>query len=464
LLSQLQKAKEDVFEFGRYVFGNEAAPHHREMVNFMQEGIERGEDSIALEPRGFAKSTWGNTTLCSYLIGHNSETIRLGMMSKSELHAAAFSRAIMTTVATNERFRQLFGDLKGEVKWTEQEWLTNNSRWASSNNVTLFAQGVLGQIVSKRFDVILCDDILDKENTATRLQMDKVEDWIWQTLYPTLTPGGVMLVLGTRWAVDDPYGRMILAEDEEVEEGSEIYGKGMRSLVRGAIVKGPKGKPRSLWSYFSLEELARRKRKMGSTRFACSMMNDVTSLVEGVVFRRQWFRPIKELPSTPLTFRMGVDLASSTMERADYSAYVITAQDGLGNFYVVEAGRAKIAGGHAKWINRVVENFKHPISLILIESVQFQSTLVTEMMEAYPHLPVKRKDADADKGTRAEAVAAKYEDGKVFHLKTLPIEFETELITFDPAGKKGHDDWVDALGYSLALGATNFAFASVRRV
>lgn len=462
-MSQIQKAKDDVFEFGEYVFGFRAAPHHREMIGFLQQCIEDSEHGVALEPRGFAKSTWGNTIFGSYLIGHNSDSIRFGMMSKSELHAAAFSRAIMTTISANERFRQLFGDLKGEVKWTEQEWLTNDSRWAGSNNVTLFAQGVLGQIVSKRFDVILCDDILDKENTATRLQMDKVEDWIWQTLYPTLAPGGVMLVLGTRWAVDDPYGRMILPEDEEVEEGSDIFGKGLRNLVRGAIVKGPKGKPRSLWSYFTLEELAKRKRLMGSTRFACAMMNDVRGLVEGIVFRRQWFHRLDELPNTPLTFRMGVDLASSTKERADYTAYVITAQDGLGNFYVVEAGRAKIAGGHAKWIDKVVHGFGHPISIIYIENVQFQSTLVSQLREEFPHLPVKSKDADADKGTRAEAVAAKYEDGKIFHLKTLPVEFEDELITFDPVGKKGHDDWVDSLGYSLALGATNFSFASVRR-
>ena len=460
---QRQRAKEDVFAFGEYVFGHKAAPHHVEMIDFMRDAIEDGEDSIALEPRGHGKSTWGNTIFGSWLVGHNSRDLRLGMMSKSADHAAAFSRAIMNTVAGNERYRQLFGDLKGDVKWTEQEWMTRDSRWASSNNVTMFAQGVLGQIVSKRFDIILCDDILDKENTATRLQMDKVEDWLWQTLYPTLTPGGVMIVLGTRWAVDDPYGRMILGEDEEVEEGSEIFGKGLRHLVRGAIVKGPKGKPKPLWDYFSLEELGKRKRRMGPTRFACAMMNDVTALVEGVVFRRQWFRRLDSLPNTPLTFRMGVDLASSTKERADYTAYVITAQDGLGNFYVVEAGRAKIAGGHAKWIAKVVEAFPRPIGIINIESNQFQSTLVSEMRESHPHLPVKRHDTDTDKGTRAEAVAAKYEDGKIYHLKTLPVEFETELITFDPEGKKGHDDWVDALGFSLGLGNSSFSFGAVRR-
>lgn len=463
MLSQIQKAKEDVFAFGEHVFGFKAAPHHREMINFLQEGIETGEDSIGLEPRGFAKSTWGNTIFGSYLIGHNSKNIRLGMMSKSELHAAAFSRAIMTTISSNERYRQLFGDLKGEVKWTEQEWLTNDSRWAQSNNVTLFAQGVLGQIVSKRFDIILCDDILDKENTATRLQMDKVEDWVWQTLYPTLSPGGVLLVLGTRWAVDDPYGRMLTPEDVEIEQDSEIYGKGMRSLVRGAIVKGPRGKPKSMWDYFDIAQLQKMRRRMGPTRFACAMMNDVTSLVEGIVFHRQWFHRIESLPNTPMSFKMGVDLASSTKERADYTAYVITAVDGLGNFYVVQAGRAKIAGGHAKWISKTVEQFPHPIGIINIEANQFQSTLVTEMRESHPHLPVKRHDTDTDKGTRAEAVAAKYEDGKVFHLRTLPVEFEDELITFDPQGKKGHDDWVDSLGFSLGLGNTSFSFASARR-
>lgn len=454
--SLLAQAKDNVFKYGEVVFGNVPAPHHIEMVDFIQSAIEDGHHAVVLEPRGFAKSTWGDTTLLSYLIAKNPD-LRVGLMSKSAPHADAFSRGIRWTLESNGHFRQIFGDLVSDAKWTDGEWLRAGSRWHGSKDVTLYAQGVGGQIVSKRFDVILCDDILDKENTATREQMEKVADWFWQTLYPCLSPGGVIIVLGTRWAVGDLYEHLITPQVEEVSPG--VFGKGWRSLVRSALVPGRRGKLVPMWDYFTLEQLMDMKRDMGSSRFACAMLNDIRGMLEGDVFRRDWFHPVDRLPdASGLTFRMGVDLASSTKERADFTAYVITAQDQLGNFYVCEAHRAKIAGGHARWVARAYDNFPG-ISVVVIENNQYQSTLITQLMEEYPHIPVRPKKADVDKGTRAEGVAAKYEAGKVFHLTSLPEEFEIELVSFD----KGHDDWVDALGYSMALGMSTFQFGSVRR-
>jgi phage terminase large subunit-like protein len=447
-LSLSAQAKEDVFKFGEFVFGNRPAPHHAEMVNFIQSAIEDGAHAVVLEPRGHAKSTWGNTTLLSYLIAKNPH-LRVGLMSKSADHADAFSRGIRWTLEKNDSFRAIFGDLVSEAKWTDGEWLRAGSKWHGSKDVTLYAQGVGGQIVSKRFDLILCDDILDKENTATRAQMEKTADWFWQTLYPCLAPGGVIIVLGTRWAAGDLYEQLLTSFPE---------GKGWRSLVRGALVPGKRGKLVPMWDYFSLEKLEEMKRDMGSARFACAMLNDITGMMTGDVFRREWFRYVDKLPDTGLTFRMGVDLASSTKERADFTAYVITAQDQMGNFYVAEANRAKISGGHARWVARAFDGFPG-ISTVVIENNQFQSTLISQLMEEYPHIPVVPKRADVDKGTRAEGVAAKYEAGKVFHLPTLPEEFELELLSFD----RGHDDWVDSLGYSMAMGLSSFLFGSVPR-
>ena len=58
-------------------------------------------------------------------------------------------------------------------------------------------------------------------------------------------------------------------------------------------------------------------------------------------------------------------------------------------------------------------------------------------------LPVIGKRSDVDKVTRARAVAARYESGKVFHHPSLSgSDFETELLQFP----KGHDDMIDAIG------------------
>lgn len=445
-LSLAAQAKDDVFAFGEYVFGHSPAPHHREMVDFIRGCRSDGVHGLVLEPRGFAKSTWGNTITGSHWIG-NEPDLRLGLFSKSADHADAFSRGIRWTLEKNERYREVFGDLVSEAKWTDGEWLRAGSRWHGSQYATLYAQGVGGQIVSKRFDVILCDDILDKENTATRGQMAKVEDWFWQTLFPCLAPDGVCIVIGTRWAEGDLY--------QTLEE------KGWRVLKRSALIPGKRGKLQSLWpEVWPIYKLESLRENMGTARFACAMLNDISGMMEGDVFRNEWFRYVDRLPDTPLTFRMGVDLASSTKERADYTARVISAQDGMGNFYVVEADRAKMQSGHARWVARAHDGFGYPISEVVIENQQFQSTLVQQMLEEYPHIPVIGQRADSDKGSRASAVATKYEMGKVFHLPNLPEEFEYELLSFD----RGHDDFVDALGYSMSLGGqSGLIFGSVRR-
>ena len=49
---------------------------------------------------------------------------------------------------------------------------------------------------------------------------------------------------------------------------------------------------------------------------------------------------------------MGVDLASSEKERADYTARVTTAEDDDGNFYVLSVVRDKRETHHAEFIAR----------------------------------------------------------------------------------------------------------------
>jgi predicted phage terminase large subunit-like protein len=435
------QADEDVFKYGEYVFGHRPAAHHREMVDFINQCIADGVNGLILEPRGFAKSTWGTSINGSHQIARNQD-LRFGLFSKSADHAAAFSRGIRWTLERNERFREVFGDLVSETKWTDAEWLRAGSRWHGSQYATVYANGVGGQIVSKRFDVIHCDDILDAENTATPEQRKKVEDWFWQTLYPCLAPDGVVIMLGTRWSADDLY--------ELLEAAGEF-----RVLKRSALYAGKQRKLTSLWpEMWPVDRLEKLKREMGSARFSCAMLNDISGLMEGDIFRSAWFQHIPTLPSIndgPYTIRMGVDLASSTKQRADWTACVTTAEDPMGNFYVLDYDRTKISAGHDRWVYeqwlKQSRLWSH-VDLVMIESVQFQSTLIGQMLENFPMVPVAAQPADKDKGTRATAVATKYEAGKVWHLSHLKdSDFEVELTSFD----RGHDDLVDALGYSMQL-------------
>jgi predicted phage terminase large subunit-like protein len=445
-------ARTDPFAFGEYVHGHQPAAHHREMVEFIIDCVNSGTNAVILEPRGHAKTTWGNTIFLSWLIA-NHKNIRIGLISNTAKQAMDFSAAIRRTFEANERFHEIYGNLvANSPKLTDVSWLRADSDMVGTKDVTCYAQGAGGAIISKRFDLILCDDIIDEENYANIEQSEKIDTWFWKTLKPCLVPGGVIIMLGTRWAENDLYEQLIRSTDEG--------GKGWRHLVRGAL-REEDGKYQALWpEVWPVKSLLAERADMGSALFACSYLNDISGLMEGNVFRKESFQYFQSLPEgRSYTVRIGVDLASSEKERADYTARVTTAEDQQGNFYILSVVRDKRATGHAEFVQDGWAAYPH-VDLVLIENQQFQSTLIQEIMRDYPYIPVEGKRSDADKTTRARAVAAKYEARKIFHHEGLRgSDFEMELLSFP----KGHDDMVDAMGFSMDLGGNQFVFGSVRR-
>lgn len=433
------------------------------MLEFELDCIVTRENGVILLPRGGAKTTHGNTGLCTWLVG-NYPDISIGLMSNTQDMADAFSKAVRDTTEFNPRFQELYGNLKSDSKWTDKEWTRKGSALIGTNNRTMFARGVGGSIISKRFDILVLDDILDEENTATPEAREKVATWLLKTVLPCLKPDGVVIVLGTRWAVEDTYE--ILVAPEHVTFGPEISGKGWRQLIIPALTSDDGGPadlndPEHLVSYWpeywSVAKLLEKRKDLGTPLFLCAYQNDVAGLMSGNVFPGK-FSYFDELPEG-CTIRMGIDLASSEKERADFTARVTTAEDSEGNFYVLSVVRDRRETHHAEFIHEGWLAYPD-MDLVICENQQFQSTLVQTVMQDYPRIPIEGKKADVDKTTRARAVAAKYEAHKVKHRRSLEgSEFEIELKAFP----KGHDDMVDALGYSMDLGGDEFVYGSVRR-
>lgn len=440
---------EAVTAYGEYVFGYKPAQHHIEMIQHISDSILRRDNSVTLEPRGAAKTTWGNTIFLSWL-ACTFPDIRIGLISNTSTQAFDFSRAIRFTLASNAKHREIFGDCVSPEKWTNMEWLHRDSKWHGSKDVTMFAVGAEGAVISKRFDLLFCDDILDEENTKTPEAREKVETWFFKTLLPCLDKGGVVVILGTRWAADDLYEKLM--RPTHLEEG-----RGWRSKVVSAL-QGEKGEVRSYWpEHWTVQDLEKKRSEIGTPLFMCAYQNDIEGLLSGNVFQARYFKYFTD-PPEGLTTVMGVDLASSEKERADYTARVTTSRDQNGDFYVHSYYRDRRESGHAEFI---ADGFRAWMpDLVVVESQQFQSTLVQEVMRDYPRIPIEGKASDVDKTTRARAVAAKFEAGKVYlHESLRDSEFTRELLAFP----KGHDDLVDALGFSFDLGGEGFFFGSLRR-
>lgn len=407
-----------------------------QMVEFIEERIEKRENGVVLAPRGSTKTTTLNTGFLSFLIALRKD-IRIGLFSQKDKKAEAMSNAIRWTISESEAFKEIFGDLRGSSKWTDSEWRRKGSRYAASKDMTMVTGGVNNSsAVSKRFDVIFCDDILDADNTYTIDRREKTEDWFWKTMKPAQAAEGCsIIVVGTRWVEGDLYERLIETNH-------------WPSLVIDALQTDENGNEVSYWpEVWPLERLYAERDDIGWDNFNCAYRNDISGNREGIIFRREWFDYFDTLPrDRRFLYTMGVDLASSERERADFTARAIVAEDEYHEHWVLAVYRVKTESGHKAFVIDGAAAFPG-ISRIIIETNQHQSTLVQDLLKETT-LPVVGKRTDTDKRTRARAVAARYESRRVHHHVTLKgSPFEAELTDFP----KGHDDQIDALGLAMDI-------------
>jgi predicted phage terminase large subunit-like protein len=444
LLKQL--ARTDYYAFQEYVFGYKPAPHIRQMVEFVEERIAKRENGVVLAPRGSTKTTSLTTGWLAHQVAKNAD-IRIGLFSQKDKKAEAMSNAIRWTLSESEAFRDVFGNLRGESKWSDAEWLRKGSRWTTSKDRTMVTGGVNNSsAVSKRFDLIFCDDILDAENTYNIDRREKTEDWFWKTMKPAqAAEGASIIVVGTRWVEGDLYERLIETNH-------------WPHLVIPAITLDDDGNDVSYWpDVWPLERLYAERDDVGWDNFACSYLNDISGQREGLIFRKDWFDYFDELPrDRRFILTMGVDLASSERERADWTARVVVAEDEFHEHWVLGTYRVKTESGHRQFVKDGAAAFPG-ISKIIIETNQHQSTLVQDLLNETT-LPVVGRKTDIDKRTRARSVAARYESHRVHHHRSLKGgELEAEMLNFP----KGHDDQIDALGLAMDIRAVSGSFAAV---
>lgn len=145
-----------------------------------------------------------------------------------------------------------------------------------------------------------------------------------------------------------------------------------------------------------------------------------------------------------LPVHLGVDLAISTKDGADYTGIVAASMDDdSGMLYVREVSRGR-------WtFNQSLEEIKRVASRwdaakIQVEQTQYQAAVVQELLRT-TGLPVFGIRPDKDKITRFYPVLARYEQNMVRHDPAIQSWFRDEILSF-PSGE--HDDIVDALCYA----------------
>jgi phage terminase large subunit-like protein len=155
----------------------------------------------------------------------------------------------------------------------------------------------------------------------------------------------------------------------------------------------------------------------------------------------------KEAPRDLQRIVVAIDPATTSGEDSDETGIMVVGRSEPGHFFVLEDLSCRLSPDG--WARRAVSAFdKWQADRIVAEANQGGEMVENVIRTVRPNLPVFLVRASRGKRTRAEPIAALYEQGKVHHVGGF-AELEDQMCSFAPDLVDGSPDRVDALVWGL---------------
>ena len=401
---------------------------------------------VTLPPRHM-KSTIFSEAFPAWILGNNRQA-EIIISSYNDGQAAKMMTASRLLMDEPEYLRVFPG-----MEWTTENVHDAMLKGKDNGRPNLISRGPGSGITGSGADLIILDDLFkSNEDAYSAARRDKIYDWYRGTVLTRLSPGGKIILVGTRWHYDDLIGRV-----QEEERGQWTV------LHMPAIGDDNK----ALWpERYNIHELERRKLALGSHMFA-SIYQGKPTPSEGGRFKRSWFTFTDEPLNQDARRVRYYDLAT-TKDDGDYTAGVLMAIDEDTNEIVIEdiERGQRSAAENEKRIMETANIDGYDVHIRMEEEGGSAGKIAmhsySKLLEGYAFGSTHPTGA---KDVRAMAFAAALEGGRIKLLRgAWNRDYIDELCEF-PFGL--HDDQVDsssgAYNYLLGLekgvvGAGNFAF------
>ena len=306
--------------------------------------------------------------------------------------------------------------------------------------------GVGGGITGMGGDILIVDDPLkDRAEADSPTIREKVWDWYTSTLYTRLAPGGGILLIQTRWHMDDLAGRLLEAERSgegdswrcvnfpAIAESDERYRKAGEALHP---------------ERYSLEHLRAIKAALGSRDWE-ALYQQRPAPDGGAIFRKEWlcYWLPKDLPVRFDKTALSWDMAFKDGDDNDFVVGQVWGKKGA-DCYLLDQVRGRMGFTETVKAFRALAE-KHPHALEkLVEDKANGPAVIDTLKRSVPGIiPV---NPEGSKEARAHAVTPLFESRNV-HLPDPSLfpwvkDYEAELLQFPAAA---HDDQVDATTQAL---------------
>ena len=412
------------------------AAHHRRLLDELS-GLARGcgDRLMVLMPPGSAKSTYASLLLPAWWL-MRFPTHSIIAASHTQDLATHFGRGVRRLV--RDHGTRLGYGLAADDKAAH--------RFRTDAGGEYFATGLGGGITGRRADLVLIDDPIKSHAEAdSAAQRDAVWDWYRSELITRLKPRGRIVLIMTRWHVDDLGGRLLAGDD------------GWTVLRLPALAEDgdPLGRQpgEALWPAWESREALLRKQAAVGPRVWQALYQQAPVTHVGAIFRVGRIDMVDAAPAGLTTVRAW-DLAATAAGEGrdpDWTVGLKLGRDGMGRLFVLDVLRLR--GGPHDVAQAIVATAHRDGRAVPVglpqdpgQAGKQQISWLTGLLAGHR---VVASPETGSKLLRAGPVAAQAEAGNLALLRAGWNEILLEELRDFPQGRK--DDQVDALARAFAL-------------
>lgn len=457
-----QEAREDLLTFTKFTMPDpeaindidrsayQDASFHRAIARHLEE-LERGEFSqliLTMPPRA-GKTELATKRFVAWFLGRNPSK-NVAVATYSDTMAEDYGSDIRWII-NSPSYKQVFPRLSlrrgGQAK-------SNIQTEAGGRAVFV---GVGGALTGRGADLLVCDDLVKGAEEA-RSQTMRDQTWEWFTKVAMTRRMGkkLVVIIMNRWHSDDVVGRLTDKENPKYPGDEEARNWKIISIPAIAEEDDILGREpgEALWPERYDLTFLKQQQRLDPLGFA-SLYQQRPSVADGVLFRRETIQYYEErdLPSD-LRYYCASDHAVGMNQRNDPSCLLKVGVDRQDNIYVLEADWRKMAADVAVEAMLTMAGGSRRPLLWWAERGHISKSigpfLRKRMGEVGTYINLVEVTPAVDKEQRAQSIAARVAQGKVFFPKTAVWTERAinELLAF-PNGT--HDDFVDTLAY-IGLG------------
>lgn len=437
------------------------APFHREICTLAESSNNTLRHAEA-DPRGHGKSTWWSKIFPFWTICTRRK--RFVVLLSSSLRIAESNLSwIKHELEHNRTLRKDFGDLAGTEKWTSSELLTTIGAKIMAMGAGANLRGITSG--DNRPDLIVCDDLEDRENISTFDQREKIAEWFNKDLMGLPGPMGAdVFIIGTILHHDSLLAKKItqwkgtLRRAVSDWDKEEVLAPGLFPVEKLKLIRDGDG----------------HKKGIGTLAFGQEYQNNPVDPASQRI-RQEWIKyyDLKELKDKELIIASALDPAVGKTSQGDFAALVTLGQDTKTNMiYVLDVILERCPP--QRQVDLCLQTFmrwksngsieagpaRH-FKALGIEDNGFQAVLRSNLEAESKRLgifaPIKGIKNISDKIARIDSLSPLIEGGGIMFQRP-PREFRTgqkdyarliqQLIEFP---KGDHDDGPDALEMAVRL-------------